>query len=168
MLNSLHGSITTSTRLLGIKVCFFYRLLGTATVPLKDLVKDSSHTMQADVNLLDGSNRMTQVSRALLLSNCRYPGFILPRDCLSCVITLFLSLCHYHYFLHCTLIQAKLSLRLEYIPPKPGKGIEGDITATDETDLGAELDDEFGLEDEEGGMDELEGGGAEGVSEAVR
>lgn len=38
------------------------RLLGSATVPLKDLVKDSSHTMQADVNLLDGSNRMTQVS----------------------------------------------------------------------------------------------------------
>lgn len=38
------------------------RLLGTATVPLKDLVKDSSHTMQADVNLLDGNNRMTQVS----------------------------------------------------------------------------------------------------------
>lgn len=46
--------------------------------------------------------------------------------------------------------------------------MEGEITATDETDLGAELDDEFGLEDEEGGVDELEGGGAEGVSEAVR
>lgn len=47
--------------------------------------------------------------------------------------------------------------------------MEGEITATDETDLGAELDDEFGgLEEEEGGMDELEGGGAAGVSEAVR
>ena len=42
--------------------CLLFRLLGSATVPLKDLVKDSSHTMQADVNLLDGSNRMTQVS----------------------------------------------------------------------------------------------------------
>lgn len=63
-------------------------------------------------------------------------------------------------------MQAKLSLRLEYIPPKPGKGVEGEIAATDETDLGAELDDEFGLEDEEG-VDELEGGGAEGVGEAV-
>lgn len=70
--------------------------------------------------------------------------------------------------MHFTFIQAKLSLRLEYIPPKPGKGVEGEITATDETDLGAELGDEFGLEEEEGGMDELEGGGAEGVSEAVR
>lgn len=70
--------------------------------------------------------------------------------------------------MHCIFTQAKLSLRLEYIPPKPGKGVEGEITATDETDLGAELDDEFGLEDEEGGVDELEGGGAEGVSEAVR
>ena len=69
--------------------------------------------------------------------------------------------------MHCIFTQAKLSLRLEYIPPKPGKGVEGDITATDETDLGEELDDEFGLEDEEG-VDELEGGGAEGVSEAVR
>lgn len=80
------------------------------------------------------------------------------------------TLFHYFiffFFLHCIFTQAKLSLRLEYIPPKPGKGVEGDITATDETDLGAELDDEFGLEDEEG-VDELEGGGAEGVSEAVR
>jgi len=57
---------------------------------------------------------------------------------------------------------------LEYIPPKPGKSVEGEIAATDETDLSAELDDEFGLEEEEGGMDELEGGGAAGVSEAVR
>lgn len=97
------------------------RLLGTATVPLKDLVKDSSHTMQADVNLLDGSNRMTQ---------------------------------------------AKLSLRLEYIPPKPAKGVEGDIIPTDETDLGTEQGDEFGLEEE--GMDDVEGGGAEGVNDAVR
>ena len=46
--------------------------------------------------------------------------------------------------------------------------MDGEITATDETDLGAELDDEFGLEEEEGGIDQLEGGGAEGVSEAVR
>ena len=46
--------------------------------------------------------------------------------------------------------------------------MEGDITATDETDLGAELDDEFGLQEEEGGVDELEGGGAAGVSEAAR
>ena len=61
-----------------------------------------------------------------------------------------------------------MSLRLEYIPPKPGKGVEGDITAMDETDLGAEPGDEFGLEDEEEGLDEAEGGGAEGVSEAVR
>lgn len=98
------------------------RLLGSATVPLKDLVKDSSHTMQADVNLLDGSNRMTQ---------------------------------------------AKLSLRLEYIPPKPAKGVEGEISAVDETDLGAEpgFGDE-GFEEELG--DEAEGGGAEGVSDAVR
>ena len=56
---------------------------------------------------------------------------------------------------------------MEYIPPKPGKSVEGEITATDETDLGAELDDEFGLEEEEG-MDELEGGGAAGVSETAR
>ena len=70
-------------------------------------------------------------------------------------------------FWHCTFTQAKLSLRLEYIPPKPGKSVEGEITATDETDLGAELDDEFGLEEEEG-MDELEGGGAAGVSETAR
>lgn len=63
--------------------------------------------------------------------------------------------------------QAKLSLRLEYIPPKPGKSVEGEITATDETDLGTELDDEFGLQEEEG-MDELEGGGAAGVSETAR
>ena len=69
-------------------------------------------------------------------------------------------------FWHCTFTQAKLSLRLEYIPPKPGKSVEGEITATDETDLGAELDDEFGLEEE--GMDELEGGGAAGVSETAR
>lgn len=67
-------------------------------------------------------------------------------------------------FLH---TQAKLSLRLEYIPPKPGKSVEGEITATDETDLGTELDDEFGLQEEEG-MDELEGGGAAGVSETAR
>ena len=82
-------------------------------------------------------------------------GFLIPQ------ITLF-------YFLHCAFKQAKLSLRLEYIPPKPGKSVEGDITATDETDLGAELDDEFGLQEEEGGVDELEGGGAAGVSEAAR
>ena len=55
---------------------------------------------------------------------------------------------------------------MEYIPPKPGKSVEGEITATDETDLGTELDDEFGLEEE--GMDELEGGGAAGVSETAR
>lgn len=62
-----------------------------------------------------------------------------------------------------------MSLRLEYIPPKPGKGVEGDITAMDETDLGAEPGDEFGLEEEEEeGLDEAEGGGAEGVGEAVK
>ena len=57
---------------------------------------------------------------------------------------------------------------MEYIPPKPGKSVEGEITAADETDLGAELDDEFGLEEEEEGMDELEGGGAAGVTETAR
>ena len=62
------------------------------------------------------------------------------------------------------LTQAKLSLRLEYIPPKPAKAVEGEITAMDETDLGAELGDE-GFEDELGNE---EGGGAEGVSDAVR
>ena len=46
----------------------FSRLLGTATVPLKDLVKDSSHTMQADVNLLDANNRMTEVSESVDMS----------------------------------------------------------------------------------------------------
>ena len=48
-------------------ILFVFRLLGTATVPLKDLVKDSSHTMQADVNLLDGNNRMTQVCELVLI-----------------------------------------------------------------------------------------------------
>ena len=48
-------------------ILFIFRLLGTATVPLKDLVKDSSHTMQADVNLLDGNNRMTQVCELVLI-----------------------------------------------------------------------------------------------------
>ena len=62
-------------------------------------------------------------------------------------------------------MQAKLSLRLEYIPPKPAK--EGEITATDETDLGAELGDEFGLEEDEEGMDQMEGGGGEGGLEAA-
>ena len=63
-------------------------------------------------------------------------------------------------------MQAKLSLRLEYIPPKPVK--EGEITATDETDLGADLGDEFGLEDEdEEGMDQVEGAGGEGGFEAA-
>lgn len=52
---------------LSLNNLFYVRLLGTATVPLKDLVKDSSHTMQADVNLLDGSNRMTQVSVCFVL-----------------------------------------------------------------------------------------------------
>lgn len=46
----------------------FSRLLGTATVPLKDLVKDGSHTMQADVNLLDANNRMTEVSESVDVS----------------------------------------------------------------------------------------------------
>ena len=69
----------------------------------------------------------------------------------------------YHTFSN---TQAKLSLRLEYVPPKPGKSIEGEITATDETDLGDEPDEFGGFEDE--GMDEVEGGGAEGVTEAVR
>ena len=63
-------------------------------------------------------------------------------------------------------MQAKLSLRLEYIPPKPAKRVEGDIIPTDETDLGTEQGDEFGLEEE--GMDDVEGGGAEGVNDAVR
>ena len=63
-------------------------------------------------------------------------------------------------------MQAKLSLRLEYIPPKAAKGTEEEITAMDETDLGAEPGEE-GFEDELG-MDEVEGGGAEGVSDAVR
>ena len=53
---------------------------------------------------------------------------------------------------------------MEYVPPKPAKGVEGEITAMDETDLGAELGDE-GFEDELGNE---EGGGAEGVSDAVR
>ena len=30
-------------------------------------MKDSSHTMQADVNLLDGNNRMTQVCELVLI-----------------------------------------------------------------------------------------------------
>ena len=48
----------------GIYFCLLVaRLLGTATVPLKDLVKSSSHTMQADVSLLDSNNRMTQVQQ---------------------------------------------------------------------------------------------------------
>ena len=64
------------------------------------------------------------------------------------------------------ILQAKLSLRLEYIPPKAAKGAEEEITAMDETDLGAEPGEE-GFEDELG-MDEVEGGGAEGVSDAVR
>ena len=59
----LHGLIVSL--LYGLILFLFSRLLGTATVPLKDLVKDSSHTMQADVNLLDANNRMTQV-RAIL------------------------------------------------------------------------------------------------------
>lgn len=56
---------------------------------------------------------------------------------------------------------------MEYIPPKPAKGVEGEISAVDETDLGAEpgFGDE-GFEEELG--DEAEGGGAEGVSDAVR
>ncbi|XP_068709292.1 myoferlin-like isoform X2 [Montipora foliosa] len=97
------------------------RLLGSATVPLKDLVKDSSHTMQADVNLLDANSRMTE---------------------------------------------AKLSLRLEYIPPKPAKSGEGETFAAYETDLGAEIEqvdqgfeEEFGNEAEEG---------MEGVGDPVR
>ena len=51
----------------------FSRLLGTATVPLKDLVKDSSHTMQADVNLLDANNRMTEVSESVDMSTDSQP-----------------------------------------------------------------------------------------------
>ena len=64
------------------------------------------------------------------------------------------------------MIQAKLSLRLEYIPPKPSKSAEGEITAVDETDLGAEPGDE-GFEDELG-IDEAEEGGAQGVGDGVR
>ena len=63
-------------------------------------------------------------------------------------------------------LQAKLSLRLEYIPPKPAKSVEGEIFAGDETDLGAELgqvdqgfEEEFGDEAEEG---------MEGVGDPVR
>ena len=52
----------------GLMLVLFSRLLGTATVPLKDLVKDSSHTMQADVNLLDANNRMTEVSESVDVS----------------------------------------------------------------------------------------------------
>lgn len=56
---------------------------------------------------------------------------------------------------------------MEYIPPKPSKSAEGDIiAAVDETDLGTEPGEE-GFEDELG-MDEAEGGGAEGVGEGVR
>ena len=64
--------------------------------------------------------------------------------------------------------QAKLSLRLEYIPPKPAKNIDGEISAVDETDLGADpgLGDE-GLEEEFG--DEAEAGiGGEGAGDAAR
>lgn len=46
----------------------FSRLLGTATVPLKDLVKDSSHTMQADVNLLDGYTRKMMRMMMMMLT----------------------------------------------------------------------------------------------------
>ncbi|EDO36862.1 predicted protein [Nematostella vectensis] len=38
------------------------RLLGQATVPLKELVKGSSNTMQAEVNLTDSNGRQTAVS----------------------------------------------------------------------------------------------------------
>ena len=75
---------------------------------------------------------------------------------------MYLIFLNFHEFIK-FITQAKLSLRLEYIPPKPAKGVEGEITAADETDLGAELAGDEGFEelgDEEGG--------AEGVSDAVR
>ena len=53
---------------------------------------------------------------------------------------------------------------MEYIPPKPAKGVEGDIIASDQTDLGA-LPGEEGEEEEE---EELEGGGATGVASSSR
>ena len=46
--------------------------------------------------------------------------------------------------------------------------MEGEITAMDEPDFGAELYDGFGPEEEGEGVDELEGGGAAGVSETAR
>lgn len=50
---------------------------------------------------------------------------------------------------------------MEYIPPKPAKGVEGDIIASDQTDLGA-------LPGEEEEEEELEGGGATGVASSSR
>ena len=64
--------------------------------------------------------------------------------------------------------QAKLSLRLEYIPPKPAKNIDGEISAVDATDLGADpgLGGE-GLEEGFGDEAEAEIGG-EGAGDAAR
>ena len=64
--------------------------------------------------------------------------------------------------------QAKLSLRLEYIPPKPAKNIDGEISAVDATELGADpgLGD-GGLEGGFGDEAEAEMGG-EGAGDAAR
>ena len=73
-----------------------------------------------------------------------------------------MSYCFFCFFF----FQAKLSLHLEYIPPKPAKNVEGEISAGDETDLGADpgLGNE-GLEEEFG--DEA-GIGGEGAGDAAR
>lgn len=62
--------------------------------------------------------------------------------------------------------QAKLSLRLEYIPPKPAKNIDGEISAVDATDLGADP----GLGDGglEGGFEAEAEMGGEGAGDAAR
>ncbi|XP_028412829.1 myoferlin-like isoform X1 [Dendronephthya gigantea] len=43
------------------------RLLGTATISLRDLVRDDCNSMQADVNLLDGNQRTTQAKLSMQL-----------------------------------------------------------------------------------------------------
>ena len=44
-----------------LRYLVFLRLLGTATIALRDLVRSDCNSMQADVNLLDGNQRTTQV-----------------------------------------------------------------------------------------------------------
>ena len=97
-----------------LKVNFYFvlhRLLGTATVPLRDLLQSKSHSLNSTLKLLDGNKRPTTVNHVICYPR-HYINILLYHKCETTYNCLFFSL---FYISVCMIIKPSIQ-NISYWP----------------------------------------------------